>query len=27
MLNFNPKINIETGIKNFINWYLEYFNL
>jgi len=27
MLNFNPKINIETGVKNFIDWYLEYFNL
>ncbi len=24
MLGFNPKTNIKTGIKKFINWYLEY---
>ena len=23
-LNWKPKVNIETGIKNTIEWYLEY---
>lgn len=26
MLNFNPQTKIEQGIKNFINWYKEYYN-
>ena len=26
MLNFSPQTTIESGIKNFINWYLDYYN-
>ena len=26
-LNYNPKITIETGIKNFVNWYLKYYKI
>jgi UDP-glucuronate 4-epimerase len=25
LLDFSPKINVERGINNFIDWYLEYF--
>ena len=24
--NYNPKINFKTGIRNFLDWYLEYYN-
>ena len=24
--NYNPKTNFKTGIRNFLNWYLEYYN-
>ncbi|MDD3284436.1 MAG: NAD-dependent epimerase/dehydratase family protein [Patescibacteria group bacterium] len=27
MLDFNPKIDMNTGIKNFINWYIKYYNV
>ena len=24
--NYNPKTNFKTGIRNFLDWYLEYYN-
>ncbi len=24
--NYNPKINFKTGIRNFLDWYLKYYN-
>ncbi|HNV97061.1 MAG TPA: SDR family NAD(P)-dependent oxidoreductase [bacterium] len=27
MLNYNPKIDMNTGIENFINWYIKYYNV
>ena len=24
--NYNPKTNFKTGIRNFLNWYLDYYN-
>lgn len=26
-INFKPKTNLETGLKNFVDWYLSYYNL
>ena len=26
LTNYNPKTNFKTGIRNFLNWYLEYYN-
>ena len=23
-LNYNPKVNIESGVENFIEWFLDY---
>ena len=24
--NYNPKTNVKTGIKKFVDWYLNYYN-
>tara|TARA_B100000963_G_C22539134_1_gene631357 strand:+ start:126 stop:1127 length:1002 start_codon:yes stop_codon:yes gene_type:complete len=26
IINYNPKTNVKTGIKKFVNWYLNYYN-
>ena len=26
-LGYNPKVNVEEGIKNFVEWYKSYYNV